>query len=173
MDEKLQPADIIATASLAVAVLALFFTAWQAWIARRHSRLSVKPLLSWGTERNITPSTYEVISSLTNKGLGPAIVIERYFTVDEKRCAPGSSYPSQVEALVAELLPSDLKAHVARQSLPGEGSALLPAERMVIAHLVFPSSGAARSKEIEDRMNQVQFTVLYQDIYGQRYTFTT
>lgn len=173
MQAKLQPADIIATVSLAVAVLALIFTAWQAWITRRHSRLSVKPLLSWGTHKTLTAATFEIVSILTNKGLGPAIVVDRYFTLDGKRYTPKDSSQTLIESLVTDLLPSDLKVHVARQALPGIRSPLLPGDHMEIAHLIFPPFAYDYSEEIEKRMACVQFIVVYEDIYGQRSTFTT
>jgi hypothetical protein len=173
MADSLTNSDVIAIASVCVAVLAFFSTAWQTWLTHRHSRLSVKPILSWGTERTTSPSGYEIAASLANKGLGPAIVVERYFTLDGAHFDPVSPEQSPVDTLVSRLMPVDLRVAVVSQALPGVGSPLLPGDKMVIAHLHFPPDARDRAKEIEMRMEQVGFVVVYEDIYGHRSVFRT
>jgi hypothetical protein len=173
MYASLTNSDIIAAASLLVALFAFFLTAWQARLMHQHSRLSVKPILAWGTEKKLSTTFLEMVSTLTNKGLGPAIVVERYFTLNGLHFQSASEDTTPLEALVKELLPEDLNAVIARQALPGIGSPLLPGDAMAISHLVFPSLRDDRWKEIESRMGKVQFVVVYEDIYGQRRVFKT
>jgi hypothetical protein len=173
MDATFSNSDVIATASVVVAVLALFSTGWQTWLSHRHSRLSVKPFLSWSTERTTSAQGYEIVASLTNKGLGPAIVVERYFALDGQHFAPQAEDENAVDALLQRLLPVDVRAHVVRQSLPGVGSPLLPGDKMVIAHLLFAKEAIGRAKELEQRMERVEFVVVFEDIYGHRNVFRT
>ncbi len=171
MNGTLSNSDVVAVASVVVAVLALFSTGWQTWLTYRHSRLSVKPFLSWSTEQTTSDAGYEIISSLMNKGLGPAIVVERYFTLDGQHFAPPSEDQSAIDALFVRLVPVGVRARVVRQSLPGLGSPLLPGDKMVISHLHFAPEEHHRAKELEQQMERVDFVVVYEDIYGNRGVF--
>lgn len=85
---NLSSADIIATGSLITAFFSLvvaFFsfviTIVQAYITRRHNKLSVRPLIEVNTikRRNEPVSIF-----LINHGLGTAIINEVYFILDNK-----------------------------------------------------------------------------------------
>ena len=60
-------------ASAIIAVCALVLTIYQARLARRHNRLSVRPLLSSFVEQVSGPDA-RITFSLVNNGLGPALV---------------------------------------------------------------------------------------------------
>ncbi|WP_169170592.1 hypothetical protein [Acidovorax sp. SRB_24] len=164
--------DIIATASVVVAALAFFTTAWQTWVAHKHSRLSVKPFLSWGTTRNNTHQAFEVIVALSNFGVGPAIVRERYFTLDGCHFESPDGR-SAVEALVEKLLPDDWGCRVAGQGLPGEGTAIPPGATIRIARLLFRPVVFEEQGELARLMERVRFVVVYDDLYDNRDVFRT
>ena len=172
-DEILTNSDIIATASVVVATLAFFSTAWQAWLTHRHSRLSVKPLLTWSTHRNLTATGFEVISELSNKGLGPAVVVERYFSLAGSHFDVPADGASALDSLVSQLVPPEWNCRIVFQGLPGVGGAILPGDSMRIAHLRFDRFVYDHSDELERRMGQVAFTVGYEDLYGNRNIFRT
>ncbi len=64
--------DIVEICTIVVAVLAFIVTIWQGWETRKHNRLSVKPLIKFGTshDRNAREACY----SYKNVGLGTAII---------------------------------------------------------------------------------------------------
>ena len=173
MGDAFSSSDVIAIASVVVAVLALFSTGWQTWLSYRHSRLSVKPLLFWSTERTTSTASYEIVATLANNGLGPAIVVERYFTLNGQHFASPSKDQTEIDALFQRLVPKGIRAQVVRQALPGVGSPLLPGNKMVIAHLLFAAEAIGRAKEVEQQMEKVELVVVYEDIYGRRDVFRT
>jgi hypothetical protein len=61
--------DSVAVASLVVALCAMVATVWQAAIARKHNRLSVRPVLT------LYRREIDGVISVRNNGSGPAIVI--------------------------------------------------------------------------------------------------
>lgn len=81
----MQTADIIATSSLFVALFALFATISQQRTAHKHNKLSVRPLLTWNVARNTSDDGASITYTLRNQGLGPAVVIDRYFLKDGTR----------------------------------------------------------------------------------------
>lgn len=86
--------DLIATAALVVAVLAMVATFWQAHVARSYGRISVRPHLDWGTNR--FPGKPIVLYFL-NSGLGPAIIDSLTLTLD------GKSFPIEGMDLPTEI----------------------------------------------------------------------
>ena len=75
---NLSNSDVIAISSVAIALLAMFATFWQAHIARRHNRLSVRPFMEHRQER--IPGQHVTVS-IVNHGLGPATLTTVFFTV--------------------------------------------------------------------------------------------
>lgn len=79
---------IIAAMAVVVALISGAFTAYQAYLSRRHNRLSVKPhITTWLDEEEKTEigftskpeSTYILCCDVMNNGIGPAII--RKYTV--------------------------------------------------------------------------------------------
>src|SRR5437879_4048187 len=84
MSEGMKPADVIAIAAAAVALLSLFATIWFAFMTRRHNRLSVRPYLDHHLQ---TAATEPVWFKIVNAGIGPAIIRRCTYVLD------GTSYP--------------------------------------------------------------------------------
>lgn len=75
-DEGLTGSDKIALASGFVAFLALAATFWQGALARRHNRLSIRPIIDIYTDRQ---HNYFLLS-MQNFGIGPALIDSLLFT---------------------------------------------------------------------------------------------
>lgn len=165
--------DVIAIASVVVAILALFSTAWQAWLAHSHSKLSVRPLLTWSTSRVRHDNSFDVIFTLSNKGIGPAVVRERYFTRDGSNFQSSDSTRSAVDVLTAELLSPNWRCNIKTQALPGVDTAILPGEQIVIAHLAFQAEVFSEPERLNQLLDRVGFVVIYEDLYRERVIFKT
>jgi hypothetical protein len=63
--------DFVAICALIVAVLAMASTFWQAHIARKHNRLSVRPCFDWG--RYAVPNKGAKLE-IVNNGLGTGVI---------------------------------------------------------------------------------------------------
>lgn len=165
--------DYIAIASAAIALLALFSTGWQAWIARHHNRLSVKPLLSWSSNLAQTPNGFEVTVMLSNNGLGPAIVTERYFTLDGLHFLHPAGPVSAIDVLAAKVLPDEWRCRVIAHGLPGVSTAILPGASHVIARLLFDSAVYDCQLELNRKFARIGFVVCFKDLYDRRDIFKT
>ena len=76
---NLLPSDMVAMLAALIALIAMGVTFWQTAISRNHNRLSVRPHLDFITTRFFGKS---VSVTLTNNGIGPAIVQSAYITLD-------------------------------------------------------------------------------------------
>ncbi|MBO2638287.1 hypothetical protein I6M42_16800 [Shewanella algae] len=78
----MESSDIIALVAVFISVLALAATFWQAHSSRRHNILSVRPRLS--SSNNVKQKSDKIEYSISNKGLGPAIITYFGISIDGK-----------------------------------------------------------------------------------------
>ena len=97
-----------------VAILALLFTAAQAWQQRRHDRISVRPLLRLKTD--YADGVYS--ADLTNAGLGPALLIGPTATL--------AGEPIKLNSFISDLC--------SRFGLDGNGSYMHPNSGPIALH---------------------------------------
>lgn len=81
LNNSIGTTEYIAISSVVIALLTAAATFWQAYLARKHSRLSAKPYLDWIVNR-FPDKPIEMI--LVNKGLGPAFVRSILFQLDDE-----------------------------------------------------------------------------------------
>ncbi|WAJ72233.1 hypothetical protein [Catenovulum adriaticum] len=75
--------DITAISSVVIAFLALFLTIWQGLVVKKHNRLSLQPILRFASE--VAVSKKGLVFSISNHGVGPAIISSLYYVVKGKR----------------------------------------------------------------------------------------
>ena len=73
---------ITAICTVAIAIAALGFTAWQAYVTRKHNRLSVRPCLVF--YRNVTDKAPRIQIVLRNSGLGPAFTTDFRVSINSR-----------------------------------------------------------------------------------------
>ena len=89
--------------SVVISICALLLTMYQAWATRKHNRLSVQPRLSTQIERDVTEErVIRVIATLSNSGLGPAIIKSFEILVNDKPYLINEQ--SEIESLVTRNL---------------------------------------------------------------------
>lgn len=67
------------TPEMIIALCALGFTVYQAWLTRRHNPLAVMPHLDWSRARRRDENGLALRLLLKNTGIGPAIIQRRAF----------------------------------------------------------------------------------------------
>ncbi len=71
---------IVSLSAIIIAVASIIVTVWQGFETRRHNRLSVRPKLEISFELKLKDNSFAY--TLTNKGLGPAVITDVKFYVD-------------------------------------------------------------------------------------------
>ena len=135
--------DPVAISSLVIALCAMVATVWQAAIARRHNRLSVRPVLTL-YRREIEGLIY-----VRNNGSGPAIITSYELYSNGKRL-PLDSLDGIFSTVtdVPELTPGVAIA-------VGESVELVKAVTFLEASHTQP-------------MEDLRFRIVYESIYGER-----
>ena len=136
--------DPVAIASLVVALCAMVVTIWQGAIARKHNRLSVRPVLTLYRREAVDGVIY-----VRNNGSGPAIVTSYELYFKDRRLsldALDGIFPTVTD--VPELTPGVAIA-------VGESVELVKAVTFLEASHVRP-------------MQDLRFRIVYKSIYGEK-----
>lgn len=167
----LSNSDWIAMSSAVIAVCAFFATAWQAWLTRKHNRLTVTPRITSSTDTTINDNHIEIKLTVRNVGVGPALVEGRYFTIDgEKFSANGQEL---VPAICSTVFGTAFRYRIAQDGMIG-GKGIIPAgSEIVIAKLIFPDLGPQAKPAVFGAASRANFVVKYKCLYGRRFTFST
>jgi len=150
-----------------IAVCALIFTVYQAYLSRKHNRMSVTPKLTVIAERNSENGIGTLHIKLFNNGLGPAIINKFDFEADNKAKEFKDSDemlkfmedwvgPIGIKNTVMSLLPEHIIA-------VNESSTLLLLE--------FFTEDGKGWEHIEAIVNRLSLRVKYNSMYGEEFEY--
>ncbi len=153
-------------AAAIIALCALFLTIYQARLTRRHNRLSVRPLLTSYTGE-VSSSNAQITFSLTNSGLGPALIDAFEVTLDG---APVNIRATeQLNGTLAQLLGRPPKSFSVGHL--GPSSTLRKDETRELFNIQFPVLTPAEFEALSGRLNRIRLVVKYHSLYNEPYVF--
>lgn len=147
-----------------IALCALGLTVYQASIARRHNRLSVRPHLARFTYRDITPGRGVLAVRLLNKGIGPAFIKSFQILLD------GVPITDPDEALSTVLAGRKYNLHV---TTLGDDYAMSAGEEKDLLILVLPLKGGETLEQVEEQIDRFDLVVKYNSAYKELGTLDT
>ncbi|MBA3037825.1 MAG: hypothetical protein FP814_15205 [Desulfobacterium sp.] len=150
-----------------IATCALLFTAFQAYCARKHNTLSVKPhlALSVSTTKEADASIFS--SKLVNNGLGPAVIKKSNYLFDESHIK--NAFETH------EYLKNTLKEQEFRlsASVIFEGQHIPAGESIILLEIRVPVNENLNEDDIEDdikdTLSKFSIGVQYESIYGKKF----
>lgn len=163
--DRLAPADVIALGAAVVALCALFSTIWEAKQAREHNRLSVRPILSLERRRIVSAAGVEMIFILENCGVGPALMKDRYFTVNGERVESDSAH-----ALLDSIVGDRFNFFLKHSGLPGTEAPIPAGREQVLAHIVFPGASSTTADHYLESIKHIGLRIKYESLYGEEQT---
>ncbi len=150
------------TWAIFIAALAIISTVWQGYIARRHNRLSVKPLLGFHYKLKSVNGYYGI--DIENRGLGAAIINKLYLYVGGKFIGHVNSEKVWTTGLTS--LFSDSVVQFSCKKLTGKCT-IKEGESLNI--LKFPDCNRSE-KEMASKLELIEFEVKLESIYGEKFT---
>ena len=156
---------------MVIALCALGLTLYQAWLTRRHNRLSVMPHLDWTRARQRSDDGIALRFLLINTGIGPAIIKRREFLIAGKLFV--SSGRDCIEDLATHCFGGKLTYRVRQHSLLGIGAIVPAGHHVCVAEVFFPGLKPADESQIEACLQPLVFEVAYESFYRERFRFTT
>lgn len=164
---KISVDRILGLSAMLISLLTLVIFIYQTSLIRTQSRLSVTPRISFSIYQNSTDSLVTVISEITNKGLGPAI-IESIEVIHK-----GKKYPLNFSKFL-ELAYPEFNDHatLTQSASLSKGSTLSPNESSNIFTIKFELTkldGLLSYLGIQLGQNPFFIEVVYSSIYGDRW----
>lgn len=161
---NLTPEIVISTLALACSLYAL-------WQTRKHNRLSLVPHLELPFHREQSMLGIGFKLTLRNTGLGPAIVLDRWYSIDGVRHQ--SSRADPLEELIAQRLEGKVRYQIKRHGLPGIGCILPAGHQICIYHVFLPGVKAEQEDEIIGLVEGIEFEGRYRSVHGDIFPFST
>lgn len=161
---------ITSIAGVVVALCALGLTLWQLSVAQRHNRLSVRPHLT--TWRTIQLDPFSVIVTITNNGLGPALIEEFKFTSPNGKPLEGKPEEQLADALY--LFFSDYEDTVAIETahMYADLSVAVGEER-VLLKLDIIGDEVPTDAFIDEQISKVKLNIKYKSFYGEVFNYSS
>lgn len=153
-----------ANASNVIALSALAATFWQAYISRKHNKLSVKPYLTtWTT----TSSDGYVIVKIINNGVGPAHIKSFSIFVDGQKMI-GENLEPHIKCL--NIIFSDYEFSWYGSYL-GIDYMMPSNEQKDLIAIKFTGQKMPTRFEVDHRAKRVQIVIDYESIYEQKFKY--
>jgi len=153
--------DYIAFASALIALLALIATIAQLRAAKKHSILSVRPLIRFHIKNDDV-----LCYSFENQGLGPGLIKEFIIVVAGKRLKNPTH--EQLQSALAEIQGGSIDGAFEYEfHLPVVGAAYKPGK--VVDLLLFNSLDPQKSISLYSFLeHKIEMMLLYQSLYGEK-----
>lgn len=148
-------AEVIATCALA-------FTAYQAFLQRQQSRVSVRPLITTFVNRRRKDKIGELEVLLMNNGLGPALVKRFQAYLNGAECEP--------DAAVTSLFKGMPVVHKEVTKLADDYAMPASTAKTLLA-LKFPCPTDDDMQKMVDRLNVIDLELVYSSAYGEKFSY--
>jgi hypothetical protein len=164
--------SILDIASFSVATLAFLATFWQGWVARKHNRHSVTPMIVQHTETNINDTGITVNFAIRNAGVGPAIVTDRYFSIGGTKFIQ-QNQSDVIKDLCAQLIGKSLDYRIISSGMFGMSAKLPAGSEFKLLTLFFPGLHPDSLPVVDALTSKADFVVEYKSIYGEPFTYSS
>lgn len=157
----------ISGAGVVVALCALGLTIWQAHIARKHNKLSVRPHLCTWRNSDDNKGSFQVL--LMNNGLGPAF-IESFDVYLDGELIPGN-YEEPIRELLRRLFPDE--KYTSHQAFVGKHHAMPANSKLEIVRFAFDDPSPKHLEQVRKGFERADLVVKYQSAYEEKFCLKT
>lgn len=157
-------------AAFVVSVCAIALTIYQAYISRKHNRLSVRPSLSTFIDSDPAPDNARITLvsvKLMNSGLGPAYIKSFEILVGGEAITVKS--PDEMHRLVLKHLPGTIVDDRCRYVVLGKHHVMAKDMPVEIAQIALRDITPAQTEP----MKSFALRIRYESAYGESFTYDT
>ena len=144
-----------------IAICALAFAAYQAYVQRRHNVISMKPHITTFVNRNRHDNMGQLGFVIMNNGLGPVFI--------DKFQAYKSGEPCDAMVAVESLL-EGYKANTSVTTL-GDNYAMPSGEARTLLAVAFPCRSRAELEEMAEHLDKLDLELHYSSAYGEKFLY--
>jgi hypothetical protein len=167
MNAAISNSDVIAVAAGFIALCSLGATIWQAWISRKHNRLTVRPVLSLQRDKTIDDNAITWSFEVRNVGTGPALVKSFALTLNGDVHVPEAPGADLVKDLLKAAWGDRYRYVLRKHGVLGVGSVIASGESYVLGAVEFPGMSEAVVDAILESP-VIGLRLGYESLYGER-----
>jgi isopentenyl phosphate kinase len=161
---NIDSSTVIAISSAVVAVLAMIATFWQADIARKHNKLSVRPFMEHREERL---HGEQIMIAIVNHGLGPAIYQSVFFNLSSS--SDILSINDFHKYIALKLKPSKMQFRINTF----QGKTVFPPEKEVqLLTFLLSEEDNENFEIIKGVLDQTTIHISYTSLYDEYFTYS-
>lgn len=149
---------VTAWTAIVISVFALVVTLWQAYVMRRHNKLSVRPLLVTAEQEKTNGNTGYFLFELENCGVGPAIIKNFILLDGDKEIARNNR--KAYNDFLTKIIKDNAKTSNLTISSLAPGGALPAGAKHLLLEVTYDIKNSNTSFT-----HQLNLTVEYQSIY--------
>ncbi len=163
---------IIATMAMVVALFTGIFTAYHAFLTRKHNRLSVKPhITTWIDESNVN-KYYILRCDVMNNGIGSAI-IKDYSVFYEGNKIGSSQNRKKLEIAIEEKLKTQQDIIRKKVAVFGKDFPFPAGSKQTLFEIQIPTHSQFDKKPYQEFLDKFDADFTYECMYGKKFKHST
>jgi hypothetical protein len=159
------------TPELVLSMLALGCSIYAILQTRKYNLLSQMPHLELPVDKDRSDEGIKLSLKLRNTGLGPAIILDRWYSFSDQRYQSKLADPA--EELAAHCFAGKVPYKLRRHGLPGIGCIMPAGGEMCIYEIFFPGLKREQEEAVSKLAAHIDFQGRYRYIHGDTFSFTT
>ena len=166
MKKALRVELTLSISAMIIAVASITISIWEGSTMRKHYHLSVMPRLndSFSVDDSSSTNNASAIFTISNNGLGPAVILSREYFVDGNKIDDSKNHFS---VILDSTLNFDNTAGSRFSSIP-KGTTISAGENLRVFGLFFSNreSFYRQRMKLNDRLSYI---IKYESLYGEQY----
>jgi len=142
-----------------IALCALGFTVWQAYVQRQHNKISLRPHLFTFTNKDKIKNSARLQVLLTNNGLGPAFINKFEVFYDGKSCEPEEAISKAI---------GKLECNTSHTTL-GDDYVMPQNEVKLLLSVTFEAVSWEQIDSVEKQLDRIDLLVRYSSAHDEKY----
>ncbi len=148
-----------------IALCALGLTIWQAFLSRKHNKLTVKPYLTtWST---ILADEYFYQIDLMNNGVGPALIQSFRVFIDNEELSGTES--ELIDRAIKMLFPKT--GYNSYNSFLSKGYMMAAKDKHELIKIKFSDISKLKFEDVEHAYKRIRILIEYESIYNEKHIF--
>ncbi len=144
-----------------IALCALAFTAYQAYVQRRHNVISVRPHITTFVNRNRNQNAGYLEFRIINNGLGPAFINSFQVYLSGTPCDPNKAVSSLLQGRRVNTSITTL----------GDDYAMPSGEARTLLAVAFPCTSQEELDKMAERLDALDLELHYSSAYGEIFSY--
>ncbi|MDD2762410.1 MAG: hypothetical protein PHE83_00390 [Opitutaceae bacterium] len=156
---------------MVIALLAIVFAAYQAYLSRQHNRVSLRPSVGTDIRWHMKDEGIELSYLLVNYGLGPARVASFDLLFGKEEFPSVTHAP--IEEMIRKACGGSMDVNVEHSGMIQPGYCILAQREYLLLRAFFRGLKRGDESRIKSVLEPLDFRLVYESVYGEKFELTS